>query len=870
MTPKSIHESDVGTKVFHRLLDRCYIKISSKVIGVVAIAILTAICCSRGIDLVNSWNGWAPPSYVWASKDSETFLKLDFMQEHNLHIGNSLAMRIYPLVHTLFGIDPEITQYIFIFVTALLYAASLWMLTSTLIPRVSHVVLWLVVGMALLTEAANGDLARFGQANLSLGQAYGFAIPLQVITLALSLRGRLLSAGAVLGLLACVHLTLGAITTAIVAVMLFWQPMVRRDWRFWTAGCIVMTCTLAWAFGIVDVGENYERIETNAWVLWERFSNYHWFPFDNGIFTREHYFGLTPFLALAILASCCSFAEMPTPTVRRRWIVGLASSAIITIIGLVVSLYPVSQQLVMLALHRASGITLLLLLPMAVLGLVRFMERDNALSGAIAAMLIAGPFLGTKGIPLFPVLLLAAFRFVSRGQDELLRWQRRLVFTLSATVVGYTLFLIYAGHASVGDVAFVGLCKAWLAAGAFFIIKIVLLLSGRWKPYPECVARTVIMIFIVVFLWHGVDRNWQLHPKVPQAEAKAYLATQKWARENTSRHALFMPDPAHAYGWKDYSRRASYGNIRDWTHSVIAYRSDMAKFAEGIRRARRLGVDPETYLARSVASSSVYPGCAEYNRMLQDIRSAYYGLSGVELLNLARDERIDYFVFELKYTNVLQLKPVYQNTHFVICEPVLKKKRIVAETTFPITFPASPVSCDELIGTGANRYGWANRGFRGMIWVNRADSEIPTLRLVAGKPDQKGEHVLQLSPKADSEKGFPVIEGSQAINFKCEMRSINATNSVERVQLQMEVLSSKEGWNYHPKKIDVGKDWCHYEVVVSIMSNVAGVYPTVIWTPAVEGSALELRSPVLRWIGFVHMAPVKLQSSANRSSGQDG
>ena len=352
-------------------------------LGVMIIAVLTGLCVSRGIDLVNAWNGWAPPSYVWAWNDAETFLKLDFMQELNLDFGNSLVMRIYPLVYSLLGTEPELTQYIFIFLSAMLYAASLWLLTSTLLPRVSSIVLWLVIGLALLTESANGNLAGFGQANLSLGQAYGVAIPLQIIALALVIRGRLLSVGAVIGLLACVHLTLGAITTAIIAAMLWWKPVAWREWRLWTAGGIVVVCILAWTFGVVHVGSgSYARMDTSAWVLWMRFANFHWFPFDLGVFTTEHSFRLTPFLALAMLAWCCPATEMTTSDVRWEWIIGLIVSTFVTIIGLIISLYPVSQLLVMLALHRASGVTLLLLLPIAVLCLARFLERLSAKGGA--------------------------------------------------------------------------------------------------------------------------------------------------------------------------------------------------------------------------------------------------------------------------------------------------------------------------------------------------------------------------------------------------------------------------------------------------------------------------------------------------------
>ena len=644
-------------------------------LGVVIIAVLTGLCSSRGIDLENAWNGWAPPSYVWAWNDAETFLKLDFLQEMNLHVGNSLVMRIYPLAYALLGIEPELTQYIFIFATALLYAASLWLLTCTMLPRVSSVVLWLVIGVALLTEAANGNLACFGQANLSFGQAYGVAIPLQVIALALVMRGRLLSVGVVIGLLACVHLTLGAITTAIVAAMLCWKPMAWRDWRLWTAGGIVVICAMAWAFGVVDVGGgSYARMETAAWLLWVRFANLHWFPFDLGVFTAKHYFGLTPLLALAMLAWCCPATEMTTPAVRRGWTIGLIASAFITIIGLIISLYPVSQSLLMMALHRASGVTLLLLLPMAVLCLARFLERGNAITGAFAAMAISSPFLGTYGVPLFPALALAGFTLYGRRGEELSRGQRVVVISLAVASMGYVLFLVIAGHAYVRDMAFVGLHHAWLVACVFFAVKIVLAIIGRWRPYSEGVVCTALMILIMFLLWHGVDRTWRSHPNpnVPQSEAQAYLDAQKWARDNTPHHALFMPDPAHVYGWKDYSRRPSYGNIRDWTHSVIVYHSDASKFTEGIRRARRLSVDPELYLARAVATSKIFPGCMEWVKMYQDIRSAYYQMSGADLLNLARDEGINYFVFQLKYANLLQLRPVYQNAHFAICEPILR------------------------------------------------------------------------------------------------------------------------------------------------------------------------------------------------------
>jgi hypothetical protein len=830
-----------------------WLRISLKAFGVVIIAALTGLCCSRGIDMVNAWNGWAPPSYVWAWNDEQTFLKLDFLQEHNLHVGNSLAMRIYPLAYGLLGIEPELTQYIFIFLTALLYAASLWLLTSTLFPRVSSVGLWLVIGVALLTEAANGNLAGFGQANLSLGQAYSVAIPLQVTALALVMRGRLLSVGVVLGLLTCVHLTLGVMTVAIVAIMLCWKLIIWRDWRFWTAGSIVSVCTLAWAFGVVNVGGgSYVRMENTAWVLWMRFSNFHWFPFDLGVFTAQHYFRITPLLALAILAGCCSAIEMTSIAVRRSWIIGLVASTIITIIGLINSLYPVSQSLVMVALHRASGITLLLLLPVAVLCLARFLERGNATTGSIAAMAIASPFFGSYGVPLLPAVALAGFVLYGRQDHGLSLKQRWVVIFLAMAAIGYVLFLVIAGHAHIFDIAFVGRREAWLTACAFFTIKIIPAIIRRRKSYSEGFPQAVIMMLIVGLLWMGVYRNWNSHPQVPQSEAQAYLDAQKWARDNTPQNAVFMPDPAQTYGWKDYSRRASYGNIRDWTHSVIVYRSDALKFAEGIRRARRMGVDPELYLARAVATAKLSPVSPEYQKMYRDIRSAYYKMSGTDLLNLAHDEGINYFVFQLKYANLLQLKSVYQNAHFAICEPILQEYRVIAEETFPISLPSTPVHCDELLKP--HYYDWVNRGSRGTIWLNMTEDKIATLRLDAGTYNQKGEHALLLSPKAESEMGFQVVSGAQVVTFECNMRYIGQKKSGRDILLRFDVFSSQDGWSYHTREIDVGEEWSHIEKIALLASNAVNIYPTLVWTPESEEDALELNSPRMRWLTIADKA----------------
>ena len=69
------------------------------------------------------------------------------------------------------------------------------------------------------------------------------------------------------------------------------------------------------------------------------------------------------------------------------------------------------------------------------------------------------------------------------------------------------------------------------------------------------------------------------------------MVVQLWAKNNTANDALFMPDPTHYYGWRDFSERSSFGNLRDWGYSSFAYNSDYEIYLEGKKRLAEFGFD---------------------------------------------------------------------------------------------------------------------------------------------------------------------------------------------------------------------------------------------------------------------------------------
>lgn len=151
---------------------------------------------SRDVHLTNAWNGWAPPTLVWASDLATKIIDKDYLSYQNLHIGNSLIMWVYRLSNHLLGADPTVVQNFMIYASCLTYALAVVFLVRSLMPLSPSVVTVGAVAWATLTTTVDGDLAQFGQGNFSLVQYYGFAVALQIVVVSLAIRGEIPSCGA--------------------------------------------------------------------------------------------------------------------------------------------------------------------------------------------------------------------------------------------------------------------------------------------------------------------------------------------------------------------------------------------------------------------------------------------------------------------------------------------------------------------------------------------------------------------------------------------------------------------------------------------------------------------------------------------------
>jgi hypothetical protein len=142
--------------------------------------------------------------------------------------------------------------------------------------------------------------------------------------------------------------------------------------------------------------------------------------------------------------------------------------------------------------------------------------------------------------------------------------------------------------------------------------------------------------------------------------ASDYLAVQRWAGANAAPDSLFMVDPTIYYGWRDFSQRSSFGNLREWLHTGWLYDSQAAVYGEGLKRFGEFGIDIEPY-------KRMRPSIDGYHRLSDDLRQVFYLKDPGWFEDLSRRYGIEYFVLQKKYIKRdLPFDEVFENASFVV------------------------------------------------------------------------------------------------------------------------------------------------------------------------------------------------------------
>jgi len=123
-----------------------------------------------------------------------------------------------------------------------------------------------------------------------------------------------------------------------------------------------------------------------------------------------------------------------------------------------------------------------------------------------------------------------------------------------------------------------------------------------------------------------------------------------------------MVDPTIYYGWRDFSSRSSFGNLREWLHTSWLYDSNKSNYLEGMKRFHLLEINLDPYIEDRYINEHW-----SHNKLSNDVREKFYNFDSEWFLKIAKNFEIDYVVFvKSRIQRDYQFKLVYSNDSFCI------------------------------------------------------------------------------------------------------------------------------------------------------------------------------------------------------------
>lgn len=577
----------------------------------------------------------------------------------------SLITALYPSLVSLTGLPVLIVQYGMIALEVAVFSAGALMLWRVLCDKVQIPDalrqwggLWLLM-VLMLSHMIRPNLANFGFPFFH-GQFYGFADGFRLMAIAFALTRR----WAFLALALSVGFMIHPIKMMVAAG--FITGLILCDWRrsvTWLSvlfGCITVTIMGAWSVLWLGAGEGVlASIPTEDFVAYSRVFQVHWYPVDFGIFDTRHDIGISPFMAVLLMA-WLAMAQCP---IARKLHFGFSLGAVIllalTAFGVWVSWMGDSTTLIRACLVRASTL-LTLLAPFIMLSAMLVKWQAGAWHWvAIYTVFLVSGFEGAAHISAIMAVFAVVLHLYETRKGHLSLILFAALVTLGTAWLAWSVPIVENGFILGGERAL----YTALGFGLLWLITRVPAWVRLGMDVPKARIAAITSVFLIcACLWSYGTR---LKPEAYLQKAAAYHQAQIWARDNTSTQALFMVDPCVYYGWRDYAHRASLGTPREWYMTAWGYSGDKALLDRGVAIGRVLGLNMDDYLPQIGQRSR-----ADTHRVCADASDLYYDPSLKNITAIAQAFAVDYFVMQQSKLNTIddwpEMDTVFENEYYAI------------------------------------------------------------------------------------------------------------------------------------------------------------------------------------------------------------
>ncbi len=631
-------------------------KISSISWFALAVAAVFAICWYASLHMVlqAAWHGYTPVGMMHPTTYLPNFD--DNFPNGEGEMMKSLAAWAYWLLGNLqIPVRPSVMIMVTLEATTLIGGAFL--LARQLNPQLP---VWTAIAAGLFVSAgsiANADFARWFHPYY--GSVYSFTFGLGFAALAATFQKRLVLAGLLIGVSACIHpiiaLFLG-LAMGIVVLADFRSYSIKTIFLGVFAAAAVFGAWYFFAFRGAEIAG--DAVDPILFTTLTRLMSYHWHPIDLGVFGSIAWEKLLPFCSMVVVffATMALGHEVSAKRDRQILIV-LATFFLISMFGLWISATSTNPLLIKLAFHRVSLVLLLVAAVFAVPRLMVLAVNGPILVATLAAGLLLIPFFRNEGLPVAGAGLFAMLVALGFAGPVTQGW-RRILFGVLGVVAIVCIALIAAGY--IGSILHDTGSALRSVETISYIVALLSFVAARLLRAPVLAAGAVAIGLII---W--APKNNPMPDPDTRATAAGFLEVQHWARDNTPPESVFMTDPVMAYAWRQYSQRPSFGTLREWLYAGWGYNSNAQVMNEGVRRAALLGIGADDFTPKPGQSIG-----AARDAMVAKAGEAYATMDAQSLNRLAAENGISYFVMNRKVRpDMTDLDVVFENESYAVVKP---------------------------------------------------------------------------------------------------------------------------------------------------------------------------------------------------------
>jgi hypothetical protein len=542
-----------------------------------------------------------------------------------------------------------------------------WILWSTLVPNEQRDIrlglfCWLVT-MLVAGYVIRPNLSNFGYPFFH-GQFYGFADAISMVVIAAFIRRRWAIVAAMLCLGFMVHPIKTLMTTAFIGGAALVGGRETITWKSVVAGMIAASFAGVWGYFWLGLGQpgGIPPIPHDAYIAYTRAWQYHWYPFDRGLFSDNQYNGLSPFLAVMVMGALALLKSPLSSSLRKQWLGGMAVLALLTCIGLWFSYALSSTFMVKLALIRASEM-MVSFTPFILVAAIYQQWREERWGWVVlfSGFLLAG-MSKVIGLSVVVAAIAVGFYLHSERKQRVLKFPDMLFLSaaVGAAAASILIGLIYPSGSILTPVlsCLSFLFITWLA----FSPRITGVVTRYITLSPQFISWSVISALFFCMAAYYLAKTYGMD-NAKLAKARDFYAVQRWAKDHTAPDAMFMVDPCYPYAWREFSERSAIGTPFNWYHTGWLYVSDNRVFERGQAIGKTLGLDFKDKLPKPNERAALinYDVCA----MAQEL---FYDPSLAPITRMANGHGVDYFVMENQRSDAVLkangLTPVFANSHY--------------------------------------------------------------------------------------------------------------------------------------------------------------------------------------------------------------